>query len=171
MRYASPGSRAPLYGDLKRSKSKMCDDHLHQKNMQPLKIIGKCAQCGAKLQDVVFDITCEYERMDFVAEPSEIVQVEVHASQSIGEFCSKKCQSEGRLAALSTQHVQLPRTRPSVGPLEVCATCTSLVDMSDWHLTYIESDVSGANCPNQTIDAIEIAVVCKKCAPFSFFKK
>ena len=171
MRCASPGSRAPRYSDSKRSKSKMCDDHLHHQTMQPLKIIGKCARCGAKLQDVVFDISCEYERMDFVAEPAEIVQVEVHASQSIGEFCSKKCQSEGRLAALSTQHVQLPRTRPSVGPLEVCATCTSLVDMSDWHLTYIESDVSGANCPNQTIDAIEIAVVCKKCAPFSFFKK
>ncbi len=139
--------------------------------MQPLTIIGTCAECGARLQDVVFDICCEYERMRFIAKPAEIVQVEVHASQSIGEFCSKECQSEGRLAVLSTQLVPLPRTRPSVGPIEVCAICNCFVDMTDWHLTFIESDVSEANHPSQTIDAIDIAVICRKCAPFTFLRK
>lgn len=125
----------------------------------------ECECCGNIFRDLLFDISLDYERVDFRS-PSSFDEVEVKGSESIANFCSKKCRSEKELAVLAAQHLSITATRPSLGPVESCAKCRGLVDMSDWHLTFLESDIDTSGDSFRPLDINYLAVVCNKCAPF-----
>jgi hypothetical protein len=132
---------------------------------------GQCTFCGTSIRDGVFAICREAEIMHFSESLGlHRAEVEVSGLKSVAKYCSKKCRSRGRKVALSAERIPLPATPPSVGPVEVCAMCGGIVDMSRWHLVYLQSD----NALKKTAvghDVKELAVVCRKCAPVQLFKK
>lgn len=61
---------------------------------------------------------------------------------------------------------EVPIRRPGIGPVESCAKCGGPVDMSEFHLTYIEDEgIDDGLSVSRTINVEYLAVVCKRCCP------
>lgn len=125
----------------------------------------ECEWCSSMFRDLLFDISREYGRVHYRS-PSSLEQVEVKGSESIANFYSRKCRAQKRLAVMAAQRVPIPAKRPSLGPVESCAKCCGPVDMSGWHLTFVESDMDLVGDSFSPLDVTYLAVVCNKCAHF-----
>lgn len=90
--------------------------------------------------------------------------VEVKGLKSIAKYCSNRCRRKGRKLAMAAEHVPMPAKRPSLGPIEVCAKCGGIVDMTKWHVVYFQSNDNTPSHADKTYDAKELAVICKTCA-------
>ena len=66
---------------------------------------------------------------------------------------------------MTAERVLLPATPPSVGPIEVCSQCRSIVDTTTWHLVYSQTNDLSPTHADGVYDVKELAVICKKCAP------
>jgi hypothetical protein len=122
--------------------------------------------CGTRILDGVFAICREAERKHFSkCLGMHSPEVEVTGLKSIAKYCSSRCRRKGRKIAMSAERVPLPATRPSVGPIEVCAKCGGIVDMTKWHLVYLQSNDNTPTYTSNTYDARELAVLCRTCAP------
>lgn len=124
----------------------------------------ECECCGNMFRDRLFDISREYGRVHFRSPPI-FDEVEIHGAESIANFCSNDCRTKKRQAVMTAQRVPIPTVRPSLGPVETCAKCSGPVDMSAWHLTFLEGlyDTSCDSC--RPIEVDYLAVVCRKCVP------
>lgn len=123
-----------------------------------------CATCGARFRSPSFDIAREFERTIFY-EHGRDPEVEIIGSETIGQFCSEHCRSESRDALLRKEDVRA--THPGIGPLEFCSRCKAPVDMTRFHLTYVEYSLSGdwGSMVAHTSDVVPLAIVCNKCVP------
>jgi hypothetical protein len=131
----------------------------------------ECATCGPKVGIALFDVAREYERLRYSGSTeSDEVEIDVSSAASIAIYCSKLCRDQGRPLVMAAMHVSLPIHRPSFGPIEVCARCLAPVDMSDWHLTILESDTNTTGLPFKPFEVEYIAVICRTCAPASTFR-
>lgn len=130
-----------------------------------------CACCGPKVGHALFDIAREFERMRYHGQPdTEEVEIEVSSTESVAIFCSKLCRDRGGPAILGGQRIRVPKTRPDLGPIEICARCGFPVDMSEWHLAFLESDTNTTGAIGKPDEVEYIAVVCRICAPFSTYR-
>lgn len=123
-----------------------------------------CMTCGTPFRSPLFDIAKEYERTIF---SGEIIypEVEVIGSEGIGQYCSEACRSKSRDALLLKENVHA--TFPDIGPIELCSRCAEPIDMTLFHLTYVESTITG-DWDSSIVDSsnvVTLAVVCNKCAP------
>lgn len=127
---------------------------------------GQCALCGTKISDGVFAICCETERKRYSKSLGmHSAEVEVNGLKSIAKYCSNKCRRRGRKIAMTAERIRLPATPPSIGPIEVCAKCGGIVDMTNWHVVYFQSNDNTPSHADKTYDAKELAVICGTCAP------
>lgn len=125
----------------------------------------ECETCEVMFRDRLFEIAREYERVIF-SSPARLDEVEIKDSENIANFCCSKCLDSGRSSVMAAQRVPIPAERPGIGPIESCAKCSGPVDMSDWHLTFVESEVDTSGSGFRPIDVKYLAVVCRKCGPF-----
>ncbi|WP_125477820.1 hypothetical protein [Caballeronia terrestris] len=58
-----------------------------------------------------------------------------------------------------------PIRRPGIGPIELCARCQGVVDMSHFHLTYLKSEGVWNDGDFDTPEIDYLAVLCRSCAP------
>jgi hypothetical protein len=91
----------------------------------------------------LFDISAGFERLHYNPQSgySEIV---VDDAEGIGVFCSRACLESGRIQVMATQGVPIPRVCPGLGPIETCATCEGVVDLSEWHRTYATANLKSS---------------------------
>lgn len=130
-----------------------------------------CACCGPKTGYALFDIAREFERMQYQDQPNTpVVEIEVSSAESVAIFCSKICRDRGGPAILAGQRIRVPKTRPALGPIEICARCGYPVDMSDWHLVFLESDTNATGTPGKPDEVEYIGVLCRNCAPLSTYR-
>ena len=127
---------------------------------------GQCIWCGSRIRQGVFAICCEAERKHFSKSIGmHSADVEVKGLKSIARYCSSRCRRKGREVALTAERIRLPATPPSIGPIEVCARCGGIVDMTKWHVVYLQSNDNTPSHADKTYDAKELAVICETCAP------
>lgn len=127
----------------------------------------QCHWCGEMAGETLFAISREFERLCFTGlSAGADITIDVDGSESIALFCSRKCRNQGGTAAMATQHVPIPATKPSLVPVEICAICHGPVDMSDWHLSFLKSDTNAWIKQHKRNEVKYIAILCRKCAPF-----
>jgi len=134
--------------------------------MQTESNLGPCTFCGTRIRGGVFAICREVERKRF-NEPlgPDSPEVEVRGLRNIAQYCSNRCRSVGRNIAMSAERIRLPATPPSIGPIEVCSNCGNVVDMTRWHLVYVQCNDSTPTHADGVYDVKELAVLCRTCAP------
>ena len=127
---------------------------------------GQCIWCGSRIRLGVFAICCETERKNFSESVGmDSADVEVKGLKCIARYCSSRCRHKGRKVALSAERIPLPATPPSRGPIEVCSKCRGVVDTTQWHLVYAQTNDNLPTYADGVYDVKELAVLCKKCAP------
>jgi hypothetical protein len=112
----------------------------------------------------LFDFAREENRV-FYRSPAAIDEVEVRSSVGLASFYSSECRERGRDAVMVQNDIPASVVRPGVEPVEICGKCGGPVDMSDWHLTFVESELELSGSCAEPNDTQYIAVVCRRCAP------
>ena len=123
----------------------------------------ECETCGVMFREMVYEVAKEIDRVHY--RESEVEEVEIHGSENLANFCSKQCRSASLVTVMSREGV--PIKRVGVDPIEPCAKCGGPVDMSDYHLTYVEQDIKFLPTSTVPQDVDYLAVVCRNCAPVS----
>lgn len=127
---------------------------------------GECVWCGSRIHGGVFSICCEAERKIFSKSVGmHSADVEVKSLKSIAKYCSNRCRSRGRKVAMTAERIPLPTTPPSRGPIEVCSKCRGVVDTTQWHLVYAQTNDNEPTHASGVYDVKELAMICNKCAP------
>ena len=94
----------------------------------------QCFTCNRRFRGRVFEVVKEWDRTLFEDEPPS---VEIEGSTGLECYCSKRC-LDARLALVMAAE-GAPICPPGIGPIEMCAKCNGPVDMTRFHLTYLES--------------------------------
>jgi len=121
--------------------------------------------CEARFENPLFDVTRAMERVHFGPE-GRLNEVQVTHAEGFGVFCSAACRTKGIEALMAEEKVPVPRHPPDIGPVEVCAICSSPVDMTVFHLTYSQCEVDFRQLFGQPSDHEYLAVVCDGCSRF-----
>lgn len=122
-----------------------------------------CETCGKPFRYPLFDIAKGFERTMFHAD-SSLPEVEVIGSEGIGQYCSSACRDQARSSLLQRENVCA--TYPDIGPIECCSRCSAPVDMTKFHLAYVESVIDG-EWDRMSVNAHEtvvVAILCNGCA-------
>jgi len=58
-------------------------------------------------------------------------------------------------------------TYPDIGPIELCSRCGKPVDMTKFHLTYVESilEQEWERMSASVLESVVLAVLCNACSP------
>jgi hypothetical protein len=122
----------------------------------------ECYGCGVRFSAALFEIARELERVDFA---SEIPTIHVQDSDALSAFCSIKCRASSRRAVMDREGVPI-RPVDRCGPIAPCAKCGRPVDMTKFHVTYVEYGFKVIT-PQifQPIDFACLAVLCSNCGP------
>jgi hypothetical protein len=119
----------------------------------------ECESCGVMFKETLYGIDREQNKVIFC--DKGLLEVDIRSSENIANFCSHSCRERGREAVMRKE--QVPERRVGVEPIEPCAKCGGPVDMSDWHLTYVESDTRFTGDVGDTLDIDYLVVLCKRC--------
>jgi hypothetical protein len=121
----------------------------------------ECFTCKRRFRTSVFSIVREWNRVDY---SGELPSVEITESYGLECYCSQTCLNLRLVIVMASEGV--PIRRPGLGPVESCAKCRALVDMEEFHLTYLESyEVHETNFIVRTVDVDYLAVLCRECRP------
>lgn len=121
----------------------------------------ECFTCNRRFRSALYSISRELERVDYVeAEPV----VEISASVGLECYCSQACAASRRSLVMAREGV--PISNPGLGPIEPCSRCGAPVDMTEFHVTYLESyEVHRSAITLDTVSLNYLAVLCRKCRP------
>lgn len=114
----------------------------------------QCFNCNRIFRGRVFEVTGEWNRTHF---EDELPSVEVEGSVGLECYCSRRCLDARLRLVMAAEGV--PIRHPGIGPIEKCAKCNGPVDMTRFHLTYLEDCVEYAT----TLELDYLAVVCQHC--------
>ena len=119
--------------------------------------------CGKPFRYPSLDVVKEFERTTFFDE-GKLPEVEIVGSIAIGQYCSAECRQQARGRLLQQENVRA--TYPDIGPVEACSRCAAPVDMSKFHLAYVESVIDGewGRMSVSALESIVLAVVCNTCS-------
>ncbi|MBB5463681.1 hypothetical protein [Paraburkholderia sp. Cpub6] len=121
----------------------------------------ECFTCNIRFKGRVFSITREWERVDFT---KSLPVIEIADAEGLECYCSRACLEKRRDEVMAKEGV--PIRYPDIGPVESCAKCAEPVDMTEFHLTYLQDEsVDEGTFVSRTIDVDYLAVVCKQCHP------
>ncbi|MCK9381767.1 MAG: hypothetical protein M0P95_11990 [Sulfuritalea sp.] len=122
-----------------------------------------CDACEKPFRTPMFDISKGYERT--IYDGNRMPEVEIIGSGTIAQYCSDPCRVKKISAVLAKENVRA--TYPDIGPVEACSRCGKPVDMTKFHLTYVDSDTEqdwDRMCATVT-KTVVLAVLCDACAP------
>lgn len=110
----------------------------------------------------VFEVSREWQCMDF---GQELPELEATDSVSIEYYCSDFCLSISRADVM--EHEGVPVRPTGAGPIGACAKCRGPVDMTEFHLTYVEEEY----IVNKTVGITPVktrclAILCQRCRPY-----
>jgi len=123
----------------------------------------ECETCGVMFREMLYEVAKEIDRVHY--REGAVEEVEILGGENLANFCSKQCRNATLVAVMAREGV--PIKRVGVDPIEPCAKCGGPVDMSDYHLTYVEQDIKFLPTSAVPQDVDYLAVVCRNCAPVS----
>ncbi|MDP1929276.1 MAG: hypothetical protein Q8K62_12305 [Thiobacillus sp.] len=121
-----------------------------------------CETCGKPFRRPLFDVSKQFERTIFCGNNSP-AEVEVIGSEGIAQYCSRACRDPASTSLLQRENVRA--TYPDIGPIEFCSRCTAPVDMTKFHLAYVESVLDGEweSMSTNVLEVVVLAILCNGC--------
>lgn len=120
----------------------------------------ECFTCNRIFKGRVFEIAREWERVHF---SESIPEVEIEDSRGLECYCSQLCANLRREEVMAREGV--PIRHPGLGPIEPCSKCGAPIDMTQFHVTYVDSCVDVHGFVGVSVDVNYLAVVCSTCRP------
>ncbi len=121
----------------------------------------QCEHCSKMFSEMLFVISKTFERVHFAS--GDYPEIEIRYGESVANFCSRACLESERAAVMAREGV--PIRRPGIGPVEQCNKCQRPVDMTEFHLTYLESaERILSTTVHQPIDVDYLSVLCRHCS-------
>lgn len=125
-----------------------------------------CNTCGKRFRSPLYDVGKEFAQTFFYKEPRP-PEIEVMGAETIANYCSPACRGRSRDQLLLQDKVRA--TFPGIGPVETCSRCGGLVDMTKFHLTYVQTDTTQDwGRPMFGVGVLRtetLAVICQECEP------
>jgi hypothetical protein len=122
----------------------------------------ECYECKRLFAKTVFNLDRRFERTEFQATQNII---DVEDCEGLCCYCSEHCMRAHFPSEMAAQGVPIPQQRPDIGPIEVCAICKGMVDMAQFHLTFLLEKWEDQGWAGETLWDEYVAVVCDTCAP------
>lgn len=121
----------------------------------------ECFTCDRRFKSRAFSISREWDRVHF---EYSLPEVEIEGAYGLECYCSLECLTARRTDVMAQENV--PIRRPGLEPVEICAKCGGPVDMTEFHLTYVEDEtVRRGMFEVQVVSLDYLAVVCRQCRP------
>jgi hypothetical protein len=121
----------------------------------------ECFTCKRRFRSTLFSISREWNRVHYEEGDPE---VEISSSEGLECYCSQACATARRTSVMANEGV--PISRPGLGPIEPCSKCGAPVDMTKFHLTYLDSyEVHESAMVLRTESVDYLAVLCRTCEP------
>lgn len=126
-----------------------------------------CCVCNEPLSaDYLVGIYRQFEKVHF-RDGTQLDEVEVIDSHEIESYCSNKCLNLRREQLLMEENVRC--TYPDIGPIETCSRCNGPVDMSRFHMAWVEEEatIEGGQAMGtlNPVNSVVLAVACNQCVP------
>ena len=121
-----------------------------------------CNVCEQPLGNPQFGISRQFERTIF-SKNDDLDEVEVIDSNEIRAYCSSECLNKNRDLLLAQENVRA--SYPGIGPVESCSRCGRPVDMTRFHMAWVEDEVEIQGYEATPINAEVLAVACDQCVP------
>lgn len=121
-----------------------------------------CGCSGSKVTGRLFEISRERARVIY-SSPAGVDEADISGSDGLACFCSKTCLDILLPKVMMQQQVSIPKTHPGIEPIERCAKCGGVVDMSDWHAAFVTSESELLGSEIQPIHVEYIALLCRTC--------
>jgi hypothetical protein len=119
----------------------------------------ECENCAVTFSTRIFEIARAFEKVSY---SRALPSVAVRNSESLANFCSADCRTKGRDAVMARYRV--PVLRVGIGPIEPCARCRGPVDMTEFHITFTESEMVERDVTIlEPVDVDYLAVLCRNC--------
>jgi hypothetical protein len=113
----------------------------------------------------VFEVSREWKRVHF---GKGLPEVEITDSISIEYYCSDVCLAISRADVM--EHAGVPIRPTGIGPIEACAKCRGPVDMTEFHLTYVEEEyIVDESFGVKPVSTHYLAILCRRCRPYAPF--
>lgn len=123
-----------------------------------------CTQCQRPVQESGHVLFMSTEWVEYPA-PDCWPQVAVVRSERIARCCSHACLQALLARRLAGFSVKLPSSAPDIGPVEVCAKCNGVVDMSAEHLCIWHAQEPPAVHKAAALERLRYAAVfCRNCS-------
>ncbi|MGF6546752.1 hypothetical protein QFZ96_001823 [Paraburkholderia youngii] len=120
----------------------------------------ECDNCGTRFSAMLFEIARQLERVEFL---STMTSICIRDCDTLSGFCSIECRDSSRRAVMEREDVPIRRV-DSFGPIAPCAKCGGPVDMTEFHVTYVENDLEIINPNMMQPTSVEcLAVLCSNC--------
>ena len=125
-----------------------------------------CDNCGKRFRSPLYDVSKEYQFTNFY-DTTRLPEIEIMGAEVIANYCSSNCRKNHRNLILKREKIQA--TFPDIGPIEKCSRCHGPVQMTIFHLAFVESvseqnwekPMFGVNVLNSQV----MSVVCNQCEP------
>lgn len=125
---------------------------------------SNCEMCNRKLKKHFYSFDRHVEQAHYGSDDGQ-TEISVLRAETVAAYCSAKCAWASIIPELAERG--LKHTGGGVGPIEVCAKCGGLVDMSQPHVSYTYHDQTLDEKPwlssIQVHDAEGLADVCIRC--------
>ena len=121
-----------------------------------------CSVCGKSFCNPAFGLGRQFERTIFSRDDS-LDEVEVIDANQIIEYCSAACLKSNRDQVLAQENIR--PTYPDLGSAVTCSRCGDPVDITKFHMTWIEEEVEYHGFEATPINVDVLAVACNRCVP------
>lgn len=130
----------------------------------PLQFAAPCAQCQQPIGALEHVLCLSTEWVEFPG-PGCMPQVAIVRSARLAHCCSSACLKVLQTKWLARFSIKRPNTSPGVGPVEVCARCNGIVDMTAEHLCLWHAQSQSAAHEAATYERLQYsAVCCRSCS-------
>jgi len=121
-----------------------------------------CSACGKSLCNPVFGLGRQFERT-IISSDDSLDEVEVIDANVIAEYCSAACLNSKRDELLAQENIR--PTYPDIGKAVTCSRCGDPVDVTKFHMAWIEEETEYHEFVVTPINVDVLAVACNRCVP------
>lgn len=128
------------------------------------RVPAPCAQCHQPISASGQVLGLSIEWVEFLA-PGCLPQVAIVRSERLARCCSSACLKVLQTEWLTRFSIKRPKTSPGIGPVEVCARCEGIVDMTAEHLCIWHAQLQPSAYEAAVEERLQYsAVCCRSCS-------
>lgn len=132
--------------------------------MTEQKMSATCDRCGRSGFQIRHDLNFSEECVEFPIDETG-PEIEVVYAERLSRFCSNACLRNNLQSRLGYHLINVPAYPPGFGPVEICASCRGIVDMTVDHICiWTSADQFPTERTSEVAEVRYVAVLCLYCS-------